>query len=92
VLTEHAGPLDSIAAKWDVSLEDRDYEAAGGDVVGLHFAHPRAMLDAFTVAKSPFVPASRALNLRLMRKGPTVQWRGHCFDLADRVVQPVSSG
>jgi hypothetical protein len=29
------------------------------------------------------VAAARQLNLDLMRKGPTMHWRTHCFDLAD---------
>jgi hypothetical protein len=30
--------------------------------------------------------AASVLNLDVMRKGATVQWRGHCFDLADWIV------
>jgi hypothetical protein len=32
--------------------------------------------------------AARRLNLDLMRKGPTMHWRTHCFDLADLVLSP----
>lgn len=86
VLIEQAGSPAAVARKFGLEFQERDYEAAGGDVVGLAFPHPQAIVDGFSSIGSPLVPAARELNLRLMRKGPTFQWRGHCFDLADHVV------
>lgn len=85
-LIERLGSLSTVATRFGVEFQERDYEAAGGDVVGLVFPHARAILDGFSATGSQLVPAARELNLRLMRKGPTFQWRGHCFDLADHVV------
>lgn len=65
---------------------DRDYEAAGGDSVSLEFDSLGALAHALDEEASPVVAAARELNLRLMRKGPTFQWRWHCFDLADFLV------
>jgi hypothetical protein len=94
VLTEPAGALEQLS-EWEVVLERRqpNYEAAGGDCIGIDFPHPTVMLEALSRPSSPVVPAARELNLRLMRKGPTFQWLGHCFDLADHVVaMPDSDG
>ena len=94
VLTEPPGALAQLG-EWSVVLERRqpNYEAAGGDCIGIDFPHPTVMLEALSTPNSPVVSAARELNLRLMRKGPTFQWRGHCFDLADHVVAtPDSDG
>ena len=86
VLGERIGSLDAIADLYDCSLHYRDYEAAGGDVLGLDIDDPAALAKYLGAPSSPLVAAARELNLGLMRKGPTFQWKGHCFDLADHVV------
>jgi hypothetical protein len=56
------------------------YESGGGDVASIRFFEK----DISILMEIPrLVEAARALNLMLMRKGPTFQWRGHCYDLAD---------
>jgi hypothetical protein len=57
-----------------------DYDARP-DVAGLEMHsvhHAVQMLELPGV-----VAAARRLNLDLMRKGPTMHWHTHCFDLAD---------
>ena len=67
-----------------VSLEKTRYEAAGGDGLAV-----RGGVGDLTqlLWEDWFVQACRTLNLTLMRKGPTLQWRWHCFDLADWAVR-----
>jgi hypothetical protein len=36
--------------------------------------------------------AAAALNLMLMRRGPTLQWRHHNVDLGERLVEPIPAG
>lgn len=89
-LREYAGSLTSFEKSHPgVGVREAGYEAAGGDCLTLTFDDPRVMLGSLLADGSPLVPAARDLNLRLMRKGPTFQWRGHCFDLADHVVDPL---
>ncbi len=70
VLTEPPGALAQLG-EWSVVLERRqpNYEAAGGDYIGIDFPHPTVMLEALSTPNSPVVSAARELNLRLMRRG-----------------------
>jgi hypothetical protein len=59
---------------------EADYDARP-DVAGLEM---HSVSDTIQTLELPgVVAAARRLNLDLMRKGPTMHWRTHCFDLAD---------
>lgn len=78
--------LDDVGASESSLLEldtDRQYHAAGDDQAVIHFF----AFDGFKelVTLPGFAEAARELNLRLMRKGPTLQWKAHNFQLADEV-------
>lgn len=63
-----------------VHFETASYESAGGDGISVHGELP----DLLQILEEEwFIYSARKLNLMLMRKGPTFQWRWHCFDLAD---------
>ncbi len=65
-------------------ISPSNYRAAGPDQLQIDFGNPEEMLRALTC---PVVKlAAKELNLRLMRKGATMQHRYHCFDLADRLL------
>jgi hypothetical protein len=86
-LTDAAGSLKSFLASTPTASSDGKgrYEASGYDAIPIYFDHPAAIV--MTLIENPaLLHAARALNMRLMRKGPTFQWRGHCFDLADHAV------
>jgi hypothetical protein len=70
--------------------EDSGYESGGGDVLRLYVNDYRRMLELLAPEDGDVgvVAAARRLNRMLMRKGPTLQWRWHCFDLADQIVEP----
>lgn len=88
------GTLDAFARPRQDWLEIDDsvpYESGGGDVLVLRIYAPGGMLELLAPEDGDVrvVDAARALNLMLMRKGPTLQWRWHCFDLADQLVEPL---
>lgn len=66
------------------------YATSGYDAINIQFRQPDDVLQA--ILDTEFLDAARALNLQLMRKGPTIQWHGHCFDLADDVLELEDSG
>lgn len=59
------------------------YATSGGDAITVTFDSLNGIAHAFS--DDGFIHAARTLNLRLMKKGPTVQAHGHCLDLADDV-------
>lgn len=85
-LEESAGSIRSLSRSYPhLDFEKVDYEAAGGDCVSVRFIGG----DVMDVLQIPgFQHAARQLNLMLMRKGPTFQWRWHCYDLADWAFRP----
>ncbi|MFG1627819.1 GIY-YIG nuclease family protein [Kribbella sp. NPDC049227] len=81
-LTEQAGALSSLKRRHQhLSFARTAYESGGGDVVSITFTGIEAYFDLWDVPGA--VDAARTMNLMLMRKGPTFQWRSHCYDLAD---------
>jgi hypothetical protein len=85
-LEESAGSITGLRRSYPhLDFEKADYEAAGGDCVSVRFIGGD-VIDVFQIPG--FQHAARQLNLRLMRKGPTFQWRWHCYDLADWAVRP----
>ncbi len=60
------------------------YQAAGSDQIMIH-ATTLPVIESL-VADHRIRQAAAVLNMRLMRKGPTVYSRFHCIDLADRVL------
>jgi len=64
--------------------EETGYQAAGIDQMAIH-ADTLPVIESL-VADHRIRQAAAQLNLRLMRKGPTVYSRFHCIDLADRVL------
>ncbi len=69
-------------------LQETAYEASGPDVAHLPFDDTADLRSLLEDHESGIVTAARELNLRLMRKGPTMQWRWHCPRLADDVLGP----
>jgi hypothetical protein len=73
----------------DVGLADSDYAAGGPDQATLTCAGIGHLYDVLGV---PAVQrAARELNLAAMSKGATLQWRAHCFQLADVVMGGTAS-
>ena len=61
-----------------------EYKTAGPDQLLIYFDDSQEMGRALT---NPLIqPAAKELNLRLMRKGATIQHRFHCLDLADELL------
>ena len=92
VIEEQSGSVTKFERAYPgLFIREATYEAAGGDGLTLGFYDPVDIVNLLLDESCPMLRASRELNLRLMRKGPTFQWRGHCFDLADHVVCPLDS-
>ena len=68
----------------DADFDGHFYRPGGQDQ--FHMFTPLATANQLLERKE-FVHAARMMNLRLMRKGPCVYARHHCFDLADEVMQ-----
>lgn len=62
------------------------YATSGYEALTVFFQDLDA-LNCMLVGDDSLRHAAQALNLHLMRKGPTLQWRGHCFDLAEEVLR-----
>jgi hypothetical protein len=90
-LQQAAGSLSKFLKSHPAAYSDGigRYESSGGDALTIQFEHPWQLFETLLSDDSSLLNAARSLNLQLMRKGPTVQWRGHCFDLADHVVTPL---
>jgi hypothetical protein len=67
----------------DSEPDDDLWEPGGQDQ--LHILAPIETAHRF-LEREEFLHAARLFNLRLMRKGPCVYARHHCFDLADQVI------
>jgi hypothetical protein len=81
-LTKEWGSLDEMRRNHEeLEFDVPGYEAAGGDALAIRFLGADFM--SLLVDAPAVVEAARKLNLMLMRKGPTFQWRWHCYDLAD---------
>jgi hypothetical protein len=86
-LEESGSSLDEFLQRNPYAYTDGagHYATSGGDAITIQFDRVYAgILDA--LSDEAFIHAASALNLRLMRKGPTLQWHGHCLDLADDVI------
>jgi hypothetical protein len=81
-LTSRAGSVKRLARAHPM-LEFREaaYESAGGDALAIGFTGIDGYHRLWDIAGAS--RAARELNVMLMRKGPTFQWRSHCYDLAD---------
>ena len=78
--------LDGVGEAFpDSWADDAGYEPGGQDQV--HLVAPIETALRF-LEREEFLHAARLFNLRLMRKGPCVYARHHCFDLADEVIRP----
>lgn len=66
-------------------LYDTEYEASGPDVVSIQFEGLDTLVSLLADPQTDVRNAARTLNLRAMRKGPTLQWRAHCPALADHI-------
>lgn len=81
-LTGAAGSLRKLTRRYHMlGFAQSSYESAGGDALGIWFTGIDGYHRIWAIPGA--VSAARTLNLMLMRKGPTFQWRGHCYDLAD---------
>jgi hypothetical protein len=81
-LTERAGGLSTLRRGYrHLSFDRPGYESGGGDVLAIRFAGVDGYVSVWDIPGA--LDSARALNLMLMRKGPTLQWRWHCYDLAD---------
>lgn len=65
---------------------DHSYEPGGQDQMELSSPGPNAALEL--IRDSHVLQAIRLFNLRLMKKGPCMFSRYHCFDLADQFYEP----
>lgn len=86
VLEGSAGSVASLRRSHPhLDFTEATYETSGGDCISIGFVGG----DVIDALKIPGCQrAARQLNLMLMRKGPTFQWRWHCYDLADWAVRP----
>lgn len=73
-----------------LDVHESTYESGGDDVATIHTDH-EGIVDLLAPEDDDFsvTLAARRLNLMLMRKGPTLQWRWHNFQLADRLVESI---
>lgn len=77
--------IDRARRDWPrVRFQTVSYESAGGDGISVG----GSLSDLVQLLEAEwFIHSARKLNLMLMRKGPSFQWRWHCFDLADWAVR-----
>ena len=81
-LTGTAGSLKRLSRDHPMlDFRAAAYESAGGDALAIEFTGIDGYSRLWDIPGAPH--AARALNVMLMRKGPTFQWRSHCYDLAD---------
>jgi len=84
-LENSAGPISKLRRDYpDLDFKLGTYESAGGDCISIGFVG-EGVIAAMEIPGCQ--QAAKQLNLMLMRKGPTFQWRWHCFDLADWAVR-----
>ncbi|GAA2474809.1 hypothetical protein [Winogradskya humida] len=83
-LLEKWGSLEQVMARLPgVDAGEADYATRPGVATLTAFGSRSA---ARLLGTRGVLAAARKLNLDLMRKGPTMHWRSHCFDLADLAV------
>ncbi|PYE53294.1 GIY-YIG nuclease family protein [Deinococcus yavapaiensis] len=75
-------------ASLGLTIENIQYRTSGEDHVFLFAPTITSVERAFQ--DETVVQAMRAFNMRLLRKGPTVFYRYHCFDLADDLFSPLN--
>lgn len=83
---DEAVARDQFRTRLGLALMDVDsagYRVRPG-VLGLQFTSARSAHRALTCPG--IIRAARKLNLDLMRKGPALNWKTHCPDLAERVL------
>lgn len=69
-----------------LDLSNGDYEAAGPDQIRIGFNTVDQLISLLADREIGVRDAARDLNLRVMRKGPTMQWRAHCPALPDQLL------
>jgi hypothetical protein len=81
-LLEKNGSLAGLRRRFpSLGFRSASYESGGGDVTSITFMGMEGYFQVLDVPGA--VEAARALTMMLMRKGPTLQWRYHSYDLAD---------
>lgn len=88
MLVDAYGSLDEFTAAHDWLLveEDAGYEACGGDAVRVRVHTAEDLFRLLSADENEGIRrAAAALNLMLMRKGPTMQARWHNVPLADHM-------
>ncbi|WP_412741999.1 tetratricopeptide repeat protein [Krasilnikovia sp. MM14-A1004] len=68
-----------------MSVNEPKYRSRPG-IAGIWIDNTRDFVRLLNV--DGVVSAARRLNLDLMRKGPALNWKSHCLDLADRILSP----
>ncbi|GAB4058405.1 GIY-YIG nuclease family protein [Catellatospora paridis] len=79
-LLDHHGSLNSFESRTGAVVREADY-AVRSSVATLETGSTAEARDL--LAEPSVMAAARRLNLDLMRKGPTMHWRSHCYDLGD---------
>ncbi|MGN6803286.1 MAG: hypothetical protein ACTHJN_15400, partial [Ginsengibacter sp.] len=78
--------INRILTKYpEMDIIERNYKAAGVDQVSIYFSDLKQVEDIL-LTEPVIVQSIRELNLRLMRKGPTIYSNYHCFDLVKDVL------
>jgi hypothetical protein len=90
VLSTHfmhtAKDINRILTKYpDMDIAENNYKAAGVDQVSVYFSD-LAQVEDILLTEPVVVKSIKELNLRLMRKGPTIFSKYHCFDLVHDVL------
>jgi len=80
---QYPDEIDFFRAHPGIWCSESGYRAAGSDQLTIH-AYSLPVVEAL-IADPRIRQAAAALNLRLMRKGPTVYSKFHCIDLVDRI-------
>ncbi len=81
--------LDEFADQlWGLDVYEPRYRARPG-VAALSVDNARDFVRLLSL--DGVVAAARRLNVDLMRKGPALNWKSHCLDLADRLLAPATA-
>lgn len=69
----------------NIDFVENNYRAGGVDQVSMYFSDLNEVEDIL-LTEPIVVKSIKEFNLRLMRKGPTIFSKYHCFDLVKDVV------
>jgi len=82
--TAYGETLDALLAQYPcLEIADHYYEPGGYDQINV--VALSSPMSCELLNDSNFLRSMRLFNLRLMRRGPCVYSRNHCFDLADQL-------